>query len=315
MKQVWRTIGNIYSGESLDEMRVSHGAYPTPVVLDDGWLRIFFATRDSQNRSHISSLEIDAHLNDLKYRNLSQNPLLSPGPCGHFDDSGVTPGSFITVNGQEYLLYMGWNLGVTAPFRNSIGLARYDRSANTIERYSNGPFLSRSHEDPVNVTYPFVMRSKDGFLLWYGSDAETRQEKEGMKHVIKGARSTDFCSWIREERPRVELRDDELTVSRPTIIHRGGLFHMWYSFRLPGGEYEIGYAHSVDLDRWCREDDVVVFMGSRQPWEATGRSYPYVIALEDRIVMLYSGQSFGKTGFGIAEMIDGEGGLMTGESK
>ena len=304
-QQTWRRLGQIYSGHAVDDMRVSHGAYPTPVVLNSEIVRIFFATRDAQNRSHISSLDIRRDLKDLSEHTLSEKPLLSPGPCGHFDDSGVTPGSLVTVDGQECLLYMGWNLGVTAPFRNSIGLARYDREQNGIERFSDGPFLSRSHEDPVNLSYPFVMKEGSEYLLWYSSDAVTLPDKEGMQHVLKLARSSDFCTWSRKKSAQVALKPGELTISRPTIVKVRDTFHMWYCYRKPGGDYRIGYATADDLNCWNRQDEIVSFEGGAADWELESRCYPYVIRLDDRIVMFYSGNSFGRSGFGVAEMVGG----------
>jgi hypothetical protein len=302
-QQTWRRLGQIYSGHAVDDMRVSHGAYPTPVVLNSEIVRIFFATRDAQNRSHISSLDIRRDLKDLSEHTLSEKPLLSPGPCGHFDDSGVTPGSLVTVDGQECLLYMGWNLGVTAPFRNSIGLARYNREQNGIERFSDGPFLSRSHEDPVNLSYPFVMKEGGEYLLWYSSDALTLPDKEGMQHVLKLARSSDFCTWSRKKSPQIELTSGELTISRPTLLKIKNNFHMWYCYRKPGRAYQIGYAHSDDLTQWTRRDEIVRFAEGTGEWDAESRCYPYVFELDGRIIMLYSGNRFGRDGFGAAELV------------
>lgn len=302
-QQIWRRLGQIYPGRAVDDIRVSHGAYPTPLVLNSEVVRVLFATRDVQSRSHISSLDIRRDLTCLSDYTLSQGPLLSPGPCGHFDDSGTTPGSFVTLDGEEYLLYMGWNLGVTAPFRNSIGLLKYDRALNTVERFTDGPLLSRSHEDPVNLSYPFVMRDNGEYLLWYSSDAVTLPDKEGMLHVLKVARSSDFRTWRRNKHPQIDLKPGELTVSRPTILKINDVFHMWYCYRSPGSNYQIGYAKSKDLITWIRQDEIIQFDGDPAAWEEESRCYPYVMELDGRIVMFYSGNSFGRDGFGVAELV------------
>lgn len=305
----WKRLGQILTGHRIDEVRCSHATYPTPLVLSNETVRVFFATRDIENRSSIST--VDVSLRDLSVQNLSLEPLLSPGSTGHFDDSGVTPGCLYKREGKVFLLYMGWNLGVTVPFRNSIGIAEYHESSNRLKRLSNAPFFDRAHEDPVNITYPFLLRDSSKYCLWYGSDLESRKDKEGMKHVIKKASSADLLHWERSMEPEIGLSHGELTVSRPTALFRGNRGYMFYSHREPGGEYTPGMAFSTDGKRWERRDDAMFWVGDAGDWESHGQCYPYIFCVNSRILMLYAGNRFGKAGFGIAELDGGEEALSS----
>lgn len=41
--------------------------------------------------------------------------------AGAFDDSGATGCWLVSANSRKYLYDIGWNLGLTVPFRNAVG--------------------------------------------------------------------------------------------------------------------------------------------------------------------------------------------------
>ena len=74
---------------------------------------------------------------------VSSVPVLSPGELGCFDDSGAIL-SWITPNGKNrHMYYVGWNRGVTVPFRNALGLA-ISSDGQPFQRYAKGSHC-RSH--------------------------------------------------------------------------------------------------------------------------------------------------------------------------
>jgi hypothetical protein len=90
------------------------------------------------------------------------------------------------------------------------------------------------------------------------------------------------------------------------VINHGDRYHMWYCFRHSrdfrdgAGAYRIGYAESADGVAWRRMDDACGLDVAPTGWESTMTCYPSVFAVDDRIVMIYNGNSFGQTGFGYA---------------
>jgi hypothetical protein len=66
--------------------------------------------------------------------------------------------------------------------------------------------------------------------------------------------------------------------------------------------YRIGYASSIDLINWTREDDKVGIDVSDEGWDSEMISYPHVFELDGKINMFYLGNQVGKYGFGMAEL-------------
>ena len=122
MVQAWKKIGNIFNVDksNLDWMS-THAMMPVIEKLRNNIYRIYFSTRDQQNRSRCAS--IDLNIKSLEVTNLTQKPILDLGAIGTFEDSGVMPTSIIKHKGIKYLYYNGWSQGKTVPFYSFIGLA------------------------------------------------------------------------------------------------------------------------------------------------------------------------------------------------
>jgi hypothetical protein len=73
---------------------------------------------------------------------------------------------------------------------------------------------------------------------------------------------------------------------------------MWFSHR--GEHYRIGYAESDDGIRWTRMDSEVGLTVSDSGWDSVGLCYPYVFDHKGTRFMLYNGNEYGKSGFGLA---------------
>ena len=73
---------------------------------------------------------------------------------------------------------------------------------------------------------------------------------------------------------------------------------MWFSYR--GETYRIGYAESRDGRHWQRDDARAGIGVSESGWDAESISYAHVFDHAGRRYMLYNGNGYGKTGFGLA---------------
>ena len=73
---------------------------------------------------------------------------------------------------------------------------------------------------------------------------------------------------------------------------------MWYSFR--GAAYRIGYAESADGLAWERKDEQVGISVSDDGWDSMSVEYPCVFDHKGQRFMLYNGNRYGLTGFGLA---------------
>lgn len=276
----------------------SHASNPVAVPRSDDVVRIYFNTRDHANRSSVAWVEVSMHAPTLVTA-VSQRPVLSPGEAGTFDDSGCSIGNFVRVGEQLFLYYIGWNLGVTVPWRNSIGLALSEDDGESFERISIAPIVDRSEVDPYTLSYPWVLREADSWRMWYGSNLHWGSDKSDMDHRIKCARSDDGRTWSRDGKVVIDPKSaSEYAFARPCVVRDPDLYRMWYAFR--GDAYRIGYAESSDGITWTRLDADAGIGPSTGQWDGESIEYPAVFDHSGHRYLLYCGNGYGRTGFGIA---------------
>jgi hypothetical protein len=298
MAMKWTKLGRVFTTDNNHPWMVSHAANPVAEHLRDDVFRLYFSCRDAQSRSHISCAEVELKP-PFRVLSIAEEPLLSPGEIGTFDDSGVSLSCIKQINGRKHLYYLGWNLGVTVPWRNSIGLAIYNEATKTFERYSKAPLLDRNDVDPYSISYPFVFEDDVVYRMWYGSNLRWGKEQKDMAHLIKYAESPDALHWKREGVIALDFKSDgEYAMSRPCVLKEAGIYKMWYSYR--GESYRIGYAESEDGINWTRKDNEVGMDVSASGWDSEMIEYPFVFEDKDQRYMLYNGNGYGKTGIGLA---------------
>ena len=80
---------------------------------------------------------------------------------------------------------------------------------------------------------------------------------------------------------------------------------MWFSYRGGMGKtYRIGHASSADGASWELSLDAMGLDVSSTGWDSEMVEYPYVFDHGDRRFMLYNGNGYGSTGFGMAELVE-----------
>ena len=303
---MWQKIGFFEVPQGKFKWMCSHAQLPTPLVLSENEVRVFFASRNDKQRSHIAF--VDLHFSrdglDFEVTDLSLKPVLKPGPVGHFDEHGVFPSCVIEDAGKYYMYYIGWNQGVEAPlFYASIGLAVSGDGLSFIP-VSNAPMLARSDFDPCLVTSPHVYREGKLWRMSYVSGVGWSRNETGYlqsNYHIKLAEGTSPTEWKREGKVAIDFKEGETNIARPSVI--GNIqsgYRMWYSYVLSSvGKYRIGYAESKDGDNWCRKDELAgIGLDEQQCQEMI--CYPATFYLCGRLYMLFNGDGFGKRGFGVA---------------
>lgn len=299
MSNTWRKLGLVFCPSGETTWMQSHAAVPIAESMGDGLFKIYFSSRDQFNRSYTGYTVIDiAHPNHIL--ELSPEPVLSPGRLGEFDDSGAMATWLAFHQGKKYLYYIGWNLGVTVPFRNSIGLS-VSTQGDVFTRYSDGPIVDRSMREPHFCASCCVLPGEDIWRMWYLSCTGWRMCEGTPEHKyhIKYAESPDGINWQRNGLVAIDFANDqEYAISRPSVVRDIDRWKMWYSFR--GSSYRIGYAESQDGRQWNRSDTQVGIDVSTTGWDAEMIEYPFVFDHNGQRYMLYNGNGYGKTGFGLA---------------
>lgn len=294
----WRKLGLVYQPDGSRSWSRSHAANPVAChVGGDRW-RVFFSPRDASNHSSISWVELD--MTDPT-RVVAEAPeaVLRPGEAGCFDDSGCAIGCIVAVGEKRYCYYMGWHLPADAPLRNTIGLAISDAPGQPFHRVSAQPIIAIDDVDPHTLSYPWVIADQGRFRMWYGSDLTPREAGGAMQHVLKYAESDDGIVWQR--RNHVAVGFDffgEYALSRPCVLRDARGYRMWFSSR--GDTYRIRYAESDDGITWRRIGDRAGIDVSPEGWDSEMIEYPCVFEHRGRPYLLYCGNSYGRTGFGIA---------------
>ena len=280
----------------------SHAALPTPLQIEGSLYRVYFAGRDGVNRSHVGFFDIDLE-NPATVLRVSEEPVLVPGPLGHFDDHGVYAASAVRHRELVYLYTIGWNPGRRPPlFYASIGLSVSDDGGKTFEKYGRAQIMARSEHDPCLVTSPVVLREHDLWRMWYVSGYRWEETPQGLEshYHIKYAESDDGIHWRRDGRVCIDhASPEERNISRCCVLADGDRYRAWYSYDRGGG-YRIGYAESPDGYDWIRKDDEVGLEPSAEGWDAQAQAYPFVVRHDGRWFMFYNGNGFGRDGVGLA---------------
>lgn len=295
----WKRLGRVFAPDGQHAFARSHAALPAPVHLDGDIFRIFYSSRDIERRSYVGW--VDVNISETpRVVQVSRQPALSPGEDGTFDDSGVGIGCITETDDGFALYYMGWNLGVRSPWRNAIGLARSRTLQAPFERFSPGPILDRSPEDPYTLSYPCVLRlAPRDWRMWYGSNLRPAVGNADMQHVIKMARSNDGIRWTRDGATTLGFaNNDEYALARPSVVRCGDRLLMCFACR--GDHYRVGAASSSDGINWTRLDAVLGLLPSSSGWDEEMTCYPALFWHRDRLWLAYNGNAYGATGFGLA---------------
>jgi predicted GH43/DUF377 family glycosyl hydrolase len=292
----WKKIGRIFFPPGGSEWMNSHATNPIAVHLRDNLFRIYFNTRDTENRSSVAWVEVDVE-NPTRVLRVSHDPALAPGPVGCFDDSGASASCILRRNGDFWLYYQGWNLGVTVPYHHAIGVA-VSADGTKFDRISLGPVMDRSDIDPYTVSHPWVIDDNGDWRLWYGSNLNWGDGHSDTYHAVRVARSRDGLAWHGRNTICVGPGQGEHYIVRPCVIRDDDCYRMWYSFR--GQFYRIGYAVSADGIFWTRRDYEVGIDVSPGEWDGEEIEYPCIFDHLGQRYMLYNGNGYGRTGFGIA---------------
>lgn len=304
---MWQKRGLVFEPASRASWMHSHAQLPTPGRLRGDVLRVYFASRTSEQRSHVGYADIRVG-QSYEVVDWSREPLLAPGPIGHFDEHGVFPASVVEDQGRLLMYYVGWTQGVKAPlFYASIGLAISEDGGASFRRASPAPLLSRSEHDPCLVTSPNVVRDERGWHMYYVSGVGWTEKPDGTlqsHYHIKYASSDDGLAWRREGRVAIDFDGPtETNIARASVLRLArDRWLMWYSYvRPPATKYRIGMATSHDGMTWTRRDDGAGLPPSASGFDDEMTCYPQVTEAGDRAMMIYNGNRFGAAGFGIAD--------------
>lgn len=309
MKYELEKKGMIYCPNNEQPWMNQYAMLPTPLMIGNT-LRIFIGFCDKNNVGRIGYVDVDPD-NPSRIISISENPVLDIGRKGCFDDNGVVPISILAKGKEIFLYYVGFQLGINVPYYMFGGLAVSHNGGINFERYSESPILDRK-DDEVFARCGINVISDDGiYKMWYiGSSKEGWTMSSGKLrplYIMKYVESNDGIHWYNDPVQCMEYKnEDEHGFGRPYVWKENGKYYMYYSIRTYSRGYYIGYAESDDGIHWNRLDEKAGIGLSKNGWDDTNMSYPFLYKLGDKLYMFYNGNGCGKSGFGYAERTEGE---------
>jgi hypothetical protein len=298
----WRKLGRLFDpAEGVHHPKLqSHAANPLPVLLGGDVYRIFYNGRDAKNRSSIGAVDIDIAAHKIIHRH--GMPVFTFGPKGSFYADGVSIGNLYTVNDKSYMLFLGWLVPLEGRWQNQIGRLVFDSDMN-FELSPTVPLLAIQDTDSSTLSYPYAMTDQaGGYVMWYGTTVTWNAGNGEMLHTINVARSENGHEWRRCGQAVPYQLSVAQVFSRPVVAkHREQGLEMWFSYRGEAGQaFRIGYARSIDGCNWALELENVGIDVSEQGWDEEMIAYPFVFDHKGDRFMLYCGNGYGRTGFGLA---------------
>lgn len=293
----------------------NHCQMPTPYLLPDGkTLRMFFCSRDSNNRSHVFFVDMLARP-PWTLVSKSASLVLSPGLPGTFDAVGVMPTAIVPMGDELWMYYIGWSQRLDVPYHNAIGLARSRDHGKTFERFLPGPVVGTGLNEPYFCgTADVEHRSENDWVMWYMSTTEWRMDSDRPepRYHLKKAVSSDGINWDHGTEIAVDYIDEnEGGIARATVLSGRNGHWMWFchrgvaSYRGTGNNaYRLGLACSHDGESWTRLTDPKIFADCEpdQTFDAFMQCYPAVFETDSESYLFYNGSDFGQTGIGVAKI-------------
>lgn len=300
----WLKRGQIFAPSGEGFFR-SHAARPVPFSLSERVIRLFYSSRDHDDRMMPAYIDVDAD-DPARILAAPEEPLISLGSPGTFDDSGVTLGSILRVGSDIYLYYTGWKRRRVVSFELSIGVLRWDGRSDRLERMFEGPILAQDRTHPLLVAGPFVTVESDLFRMWYcsGTGWSFPGGNPEPLYTVAYATSQDGLTWTPRAQRVIEYAYDGEVISAPWVVATGGTFRMWYCKRghmdRAAKNYTVGYAESADGVTWTRLDDHTGIARSKTGWDSEMICYPAIHRHGSTTYMFYSGNGVGRGGLGYA---------------
>jgi hypothetical protein len=297
----WRPCGAIFKPDAA--IRWMGGGLGAFCAVPQGGdrVRLFVTGRDTTVRSRIGVVTLQWTERPRAVA-IGQQPVLDLGEPGTFDMDGVSYPWIVENGGELWMYYVGWNrLGGDIPFRNQIGLAISADGGQCFKRVSRAPLLPLTDEEPIGSGSMYVERVPGGWRMYYTNFLRWERRPEGPRHYyhIREAYSADGIHWDRAGRIIVDLiSPDEYALSAPDVALRNGFRILYFTSR--GDRYRLFVALEGGNAEWTRLPNPIDI--PRSDFDSDMQCYPRNLVFGGKNYLLYSGNGYGRTGIGYAEL-------------
>ncbi len=277
---------------------------PCVLIRSDGTPRVFAGFRDELGVSRPAYIDLDP-ADPTRVIRVSDKPLLDVGDVGMFDDNGVVPAEVLRHDARVYLYYEGYQLGVKVKFSSYSGLAVSDDDGESFQRYSTVPVMERMENESVIRVVGSVLIESGCWKTWYTAGSTFVNAHGGsrpcydMRYVVSPNELEYRLPGSICLRPQLP---NEYRLGRPHVRRVGQEYWMLFSRADRELGYRLGFARSPDGVTWTRDDSELSIHPSGEEWDREMQAYPYLFRAGERTFVIYNGNGYGKTGFGVAEL-------------
>ena len=253
--------------------------------------------RDSQGRSHV--IRADAVVSEIGALRLlsAWEVLASPGPPGHFDEAGIVVSDLEATPSGVFALTHGWRLRRPNGWFNGIGSMDITPDLRSVAARRVSAPIVMSDLDPISTAYPHRDRLS-GDLLYCSTTSISADSGYPIGYRIH-RRNRDRTSSVFLD-PLWRSKAGLYAYARPQTLVWEDDRHLWLCSK--GDKYRIEHWRFRENSR-SPAGLVRGGLGltpSGDGGEVSEVSYPHVSVVERNLLMLYNGDGYGRTGFGVA---------------
>jgi predicted GH43/DUF377 family glycosyl hydrolase len=301
----WVKKGFLYKPNPNLYWQQSHCQNPTIEFINNNVVRIYFSSRDKNNKAYAGFFDYDLNDNTITYS--TKDPILVPE--FDYERDGVYVSSVLKFGDVRYIYYLGFISMSYGDFTATINLAFWE--GNKIKKYKNNPILNIDNIDPFLVTNPTVFKKENMFFMFYtsGIKKELVNNLYINYYTIKIALSYDGIKFEKLNKLIFPLNSNEMFIIRLSILADDTFINNYkykgfYSFGRKDypyrKQYRIGFAVSNDLINWIRKDEIVGIDVGPNDYDIDMIAYPQVFKYDNTLFMLYNGNNYGKEGLLLA---------------
>lgn len=295
----WRKVGLVWRVDRLNSWAQNSALTPTPLLLDDGRLRIYAGMRDECGISRIGYVDLDGQ-NPARVIGHSGKPVLDTGRMGCFDDNGVILGDVIACSRNEIrMYYVGFQRAAGVKFLAFSGLAISTDGGETFQRVSESPVLDRHDEGLFIRAIHSAIFENGRWRVWYAAG-------DGWEHIdgtpypryhIRYTESVDGIRFGHEPGAIVMLPGaGEYRIGRPRVYRIDSGYLMYYTRAFSSGPYLAGIAFSKDGLVWERHDELLGLERDLAGPDSHTLAYPCPVQAPGGLYMFYNGNRMGQDG-------------------
>lgn len=277
----------------------SHLSCPSPIhIKESSIIRVYYTSISSDNKGYISYYDVDEN-DPTKIVYEHDQPVLSYGMKGTFDDNGVFCVSIIRRDEQFELYYIGFELSDKIRYKIFTGCATSKDGIN-FKRVSTTPLLDRVKGQEYFRGGPFVYRKDNQYKMLYiggGSWVTTPMGEKPEYNIFEVSEISKFKYTDYEPVKMFDYKLDQHGFGRPVSYTLHNIEYLFYSTR----SVETGLYR---LDGEVRNSGEAVDFSPL--YEATGESelcYFTPISVKNRNFVFFNDGNFGRKKIYVTEII------------